>query len=258
MFPSSAVLLKHLGLVVCGKCNAFLGAQGEGNELADAASSSEDAESRLDDRHREPRQSKSHRRKLRPSVVKMAGKLKARKDRPPSPAVRVVIPCGPEGDSDDLDTVDSTLEAGDHPTEDDEEFFSFAMHTMRGCRGEQSPRDVHSASSAGGDAHHRRTAPSRRSKARKRLSGALRRDKSGSLRYSPSHRHKRPIDPQVVDLLSRLHLSHLASTFEAEQIDMAALLLMSEDDLQSMGIRFGPRTKIMAAIEGVQVGNPPN
>ena len=55
-------------------------------------------------------------------------------------------------------------------------------------------------------------------------------------------------------LLSRLGLAHYAASFAAAEIDLAALKLLSEDDLKELGLSLGARRKLLAAVaEGLDV-----
>ncbi|XP_028801842.1 uncharacterized protein LOC114757017 isoform X3 [Neltuma alba] len=55
--------------------------------------------------------------------------------------------------------------------------------------------------------------------------------------------------PQTVDgLLNALGLGKYAILFKAEEVDMAALKQMGENDLKELGIPMGPRKKILLAL----------
>jgi hypothetical protein len=43
-------------------------------------------------------------------------------------------------------------------------------------------------------------------------------------------------------------LSEYVSCFASEQIDLQALMLLTEDDLKSLGLGMGPRKKLLKAI----------
>uniref|UniRef100_A0A0C9RV61 TSA: Wollemia nobilis Ref_Wollemi_Transcript_11412_1373 transcribed RNA sequence n=1 Tax=Wollemia nobilis TaxID=56998 RepID=A0A0C9RV61_9CONI len=53
----------------------------------------------------------------------------------------------------------------------------------------------------------------------------------------------------VGSLLQSLGLGKYLITFQAEEVDMAALRHMSDDDLKALGIPMGPRKKILLALE---------
>lgn len=71
----------------------------------------------------------------------------------------------------------------------------------------------------------------------------------------PAATVKRPSAPMpeeqtVRTLLHSLGLEKYLSTFQSEEIDMAALRFMSENDLKELGVPMGPRKKILLAIRG--------
>lgn len=51
------------------------------------------------------------------------------------------------------------------------------------------------------------------------------------------------------NFLQSLGLEKYAITFQAEEVDMAALVHMTDEDLKAMGIPMGPRKKIILALE---------
>lgn len=53
----------------------------------------------------------------------------------------------------------------------------------------------------------------------------------------------------VDSFLQSLGLEKYAITFQAEEVDMAALVHMTDEDLKAMGIPMGPRKKILLALE---------
>ncbi|XP_041008780.1 ankyrin repeat and SAM domain-containing protein 6-like isoform X1 [Juglans microcarpa x Juglans regia] len=53
----------------------------------------------------------------------------------------------------------------------------------------------------------------------------------------------------VNEFLHSLDLEKYLITFQAEEVDMAALLHMTDDDLKALGIPMGPRKKILLALE---------
>ncbi|KAG0616507.1 hypothetical protein M758_5G120900 [Ceratodon purpureus] len=71
----------------------------------------------------------------------------------------------------------------------------------------------------------------------------------------PAATVKRPSAPMTEEqtvrtLLHSLGLEKYLSTFQTEEIDMAALRFMSENDLKELGVPMGPRKKILLAIRG--------
>lgn len=55
---------------------------------------------------------------------------------------------------------------------------------------------------------------------------------------------------ETVDtFLQALGLEKYSITFQAEEVDMTALLHMTDEDLKAMGIPMGPRKKILLALE---------
>ncbi|XP_024376722.1 uncharacterized protein [Physcomitrium patens] len=69
---------------------------------------------------------------------------------------------------------------------------------------------------------------------------------------------KRPVDGKVPNteeqtvrtFLHSLGLEKYVATFQSEEIDMAALGHMSDNDLKELGVPMGPRKKILLAIRG--------
>nr|XP_016502945.1 PREDICTED: uncharacterized protein LOC107821069 [Nicotiana tabacum] len=53
----------------------------------------------------------------------------------------------------------------------------------------------------------------------------------------------------VDSFLQSLGLEKYTVTFQAEEVDMAALLHMTDEDFKAMGIPMGPRKKILLALE---------
>ncbi|KAK7841884.1 phospholipase ddhd2 [Quercus suber] len=53
----------------------------------------------------------------------------------------------------------------------------------------------------------------------------------------------------VDDFLNSLGLEKYLITFQAEEVDMTALVHMTDDDLKALGIPMGPRKKIILALE---------
>jgi hypothetical protein len=54
----------------------------------------------------------------------------------------------------------------------------------------------------------------------------------------------------VRTLLHSLGLEKYVITFQVEEVDMAALRYMSDNDLKELGVPMGPRKKILLAIRG--------
>lgn len=66
---------------------------------------------------------------------------------------------------------------------------------------------------------------------------------------------KRPVDGKTEEqtvrtFLHSLGLEKYVATFQSEEIDMAALGHMSDNDLKELGVPMGPRKKILLAIRG--------
>ncbi|XP_027336098.1 ankyrin repeat and SAM domain-containing protein 6-like [Abrus precatorius] len=59
----------------------------------------------------------------------------------------------------------------------------------------------------------------------------------------------RKADISVDEFLQSLGLEKYVITFQAEEVDMAALTHMTDEDLKVMGIPMGPRKKILLALE---------
>ncbi|CAN4113740.1 unnamed protein product [Withania somnifera] len=55
----------------------------------------------------------------------------------------------------------------------------------------------------------------------------------------------------VDSFLQALDLEKYAITFQAEEVDIAALVHMTDEDLKAMGIPMGPRKKILSALESI-------
>lgn len=87
---------------------------------------------------------------------------------------------------------------------------------------------------------------------RHRLSGraqpAARPGRGGAGRASELRVQPRALSlPQLLDTLN---LAHLLPLFEAEEVDMAALALCTDADLQALGVPLGPRKKLLAMVAG--------
>ncbi|KAJ7530051.1 hypothetical protein O6H91_15G076600 [Diphasiastrum complanatum] len=70
------------------------------------------------------------------------------------------------------------------------------------------------------------------------------------VRSNPSTQGKRLAveEPTVATLLQSLGLSKYLLSFQAEEVDMAALRHMNDDDLKELGVPMGPRKKILLAL----------
>ncbi|XP_041003546.1 ankyrin repeat and SAM domain-containing protein 6 isoform X1 [Juglans microcarpa x Juglans regia] len=68
---------------------------------------------------------------------------------------------------------------------------------------------------------------------------------------NPASRKKAPqkAGTLVDEFLHSLGLEKYLITFQAEEVDMTALLHMTDDDLKALGIPMGPRKKILLALE---------
>ena len=56
--------------------------------------------------------------------------------------------------------------------------------------------------------------------------------------------------------LASLELAAYAPVFDRERITLADISLLTEPDLERLGLPLGPRRRILAAIAGVNVGTP--
>ncbi|XP_038996082.1 ankyrin repeat and SAM domain-containing protein 6-like isoform X2 [Hibiscus syriacus] len=57
------------------------------------------------------------------------------------------------------------------------------------------------------------------------------------------------VDASMEGFLQSLGLEKYAITFQVEEVDMTALVHMTDDDLKALGIPMGPRKKIILALE---------
>ena len=55
--------------------------------------------------------------------------------------------------------------------------------------------------------------------------------------------------------LDNLGLSKYADVFAENEIDLDAVVLLSEEDFKELGLPMGPRRKILAAVEEIQSPN---
>ncbi|KAJ6329700.1 hypothetical protein OIU77_011218 [Salix suchowensis] len=62
-------------------------------------------------------------------------------------------------------------------------------------------------------------------------------------------RSQRKSDSSVDGFLQSLGLEKYLITFQAEEVDMTALVHMTDEDLKALGIPMGPRKKILLALE---------
>ncbi|KAJ3708818.1 hypothetical protein LUZ61_012523 [Rhynchospora tenuis] len=60
---------------------------------------------------------------------------------------------------------------------------------------------------------------------------------------------KQPETPSVDSFLRSLGLEKYSLTFQAEEVDMTALVHMTDADLKALGVPMGPRKKILLALE---------
>ncbi|KAF6144282.1 hypothetical protein GIB67_024509 [Kingdonia uniflora] len=60
---------------------------------------------------------------------------------------------------------------------------------------------------------------------------------------------KQKADTSVGGLLESLGLEKYSITFQAEEIDMSALMHMTDGDLKTLGVPMGPRKKILLALD---------
>ncbi|XP_010552047.1 PREDICTED: ankyrin repeat and SAM domain-containing protein 6-like isoform X2 [Tarenaya hassleriana] len=65
---------------------------------------------------------------------------------------------------------------------------------------------------------------------------------------APRRKSQRTADASVDSFLESLGLEKYSINFQAEEVDMAALLHMTDDDLKAMSIPMGPRKKILLAL----------
>ena len=64
--------------------------------------------------------------------------------------------------------------------------------------------------------------------------------------------------PSVVSaFLAGIGLGLLEDTFEEHDIDDVTLFELDEDDLKEMGVRMGPRRKLLAALRDAAASRPP-
>lgn len=68
---------------------------------------------------------------------------------------------------------------------------------------------------------------------------------------NPASRKKAPqkAGTAVDEFLQSLGLEKYLITFQAEEVDMTALIHMTDEDLKALGIPMGPRKKILLALE---------
>ncbi|XP_038899408.1 ankyrin repeat and SAM domain-containing protein 6 isoform X2 [Benincasa hispida] len=60
---------------------------------------------------------------------------------------------------------------------------------------------------------------------------------------------RKKTDTSVDDFLQSLGLEKYSITFQAEEVDMTALVHMGDEDLKALGVPMGPRKKILLALE---------
>ncbi|XP_071724408.1 uncharacterized protein [Rutidosis leptorrhynchoides] len=66
---------------------------------------------------------------------------------------------------------------------------------------------------------------------------------------APRKKTKQKGDTSVDNFLLSLGLEKYLLTFQAEEVDMTALIHMSDGDLKAMGMPMGPRKKVLLALE---------
>ncbi|KAF7845579.1 ankyrin repeat and SAM domain-containing protein 6-like [Senna tora] len=66
---------------------------------------------------------------------------------------------------------------------------------------------------------------------------------------APKKKASQKADSSVDGFLLSLGLEKYLITFQAEEVDMTALMHMTDEDLKAMGIPMGPRKKILLALE---------
>ncbi|XP_062149554.1 uncharacterized protein LOC133858126 [Alnus glutinosa] len=66
---------------------------------------------------------------------------------------------------------------------------------------------------------------------------------------APRKKASQKAGTSVDEFLDSLGLDKYTITFQAEEVDMTALIHMTDDDLKALGIPMGPRKKILLALE---------
>ncbi|XP_022145103.1 ankyrin repeat and SAM domain-containing protein 6 [Momordica charantia] len=86
---------------------------------------------------------------------------------------------------------------------------------------------------------------------RKSDSGEARPSTTQKVAASPATRKKaaQKSDTSMDDFLQSLGLEKYSITFQAEEVDMTALVHMGDEDLKALGVPMGPRKKILLALE---------
>ncbi|TVU13889.1 hypothetical protein EJB05_37322 [Eragrostis curvula] len=77
----------------------------------------------------------------------------------------------------------------------------------------------------------------------------VRQSKKASKQPSSKKTSQPKAESPLDSFLSSLGLEKYSITFQAEEVDMAALRHMSDSDLKALGIPMGPRKKIILALE---------
>ncbi|KAJ8899537.1 hypothetical protein K2173_018511 [Erythroxylum novogranatense] len=70
-----------------------------------------------------------------------------------------------------------------------------------------------------------------------------------SVGMTSTKKSQQKADTSVDSFLQSLGLEKYLITFRAEEVDMTALIHMSDEDLKAIGIPMGPRKKILLALE---------
>ncbi|KAJ6835951.1 ankyrin repeat and SAM domain-containing protein 6 [Iris pallida] len=73
--------------------------------------------------------------------------------------------------------------------------------------------------------------------------------KKVSLQTTSSKKSDQKSESSVDGLLSSLGLEKYSIQFQVEEIDMQALMHMTDEDLKALGVPMGPRKKILLALE---------
>jgi class 3 adenylate cyclase len=64
-------------------------------------------------------------------------------------------------------------------------------------------------------------------------------------------------DPRLAEWLESIGLGHHAQLFADHEVDMATLLILSEDDLEQLGLPLGARRRLLGAAEAMPENTPP-
>lgn len=61
------------------------------------------------------------------------------------------------------------------------------------------------------------------------------------------------IDPTVEEVCQVLQLGDYLATFQREELTFSDLLLVSEEDLQSLGLPMGPRKRLLTYLRDLEL-----